>query len=199
MQSIYRVRKADVGLVLRVRGRGIGDIRRGHWRLFRNNRSYPGIVDWVNAAFPSIFPAADSPEAGAVRYAESAVTRPARADSGVVVHPVSARAGSDPARDEACRVLDIIRQTRAAAPEETIAVLVRARSHLDALVAEIRRSSPELRFQAVDIEGLDGRQHVQDLLTLFRALHHRADRVHWLALLRAPWCLSLIHISKRLA
>ncbi len=67
-------------------------------------------------------------------------------------------------------------------------MLVRARSHLDALVAEIRRSAPDLRFQAVDIEGLDGRQHVQDLLTLFRALHHRADRVHRLALLRAPWC-----------
>mgnify|MGYP001077497046 CR=1 FL=1 len=188
MQSIYRFRKADVGLFLRVRERGIGDIRLGHLRLFRNNRSYPGIVDWVNAAFPSIFPAADSPEAGAVRYAESAVTRPARADSGVVVHSVIAREGSDPVRDEACRVLDIIRQTRAAAPEETIAVLVRARSHLDALVAEIRRSSPELRFQAVDIDGLDGRQHVQDLLSLFHALHHRADRVHWLALLRAPWC-----------
>ncbi len=188
MQSIYRFRKADVGLFLRVRGRGIGDIRLGHLRLFRNNRSYPGIVDWVNAAFPTIFPVADSPETGAVRYAESAVTRPARADSGVVVHPVIAREGSDPARDEACRVLDIIRQTLAAAPDEKIAVLVRARSHLDALVAEIRRSSPTLRFQAVDIEGLDGRQHVQDLLTLFRALHHRADRVHWLALLRAPWC-----------
>jgi len=188
MQSIYRFRKADVGLFLRVRERGIGDIRLGHLRLFRNNRSYPGIVDWVNMAFPGIFPAADSPEAGAVRYAESAVTRPARADSGVVVHPVIAREGSDPARDEACRVLDIIRQTLAASPDEKIAVLVRARSHLDALVAEIRRSSPTLRFQAVDIEGLDGRQHVQDLLTLFRALHHRADRVHWLALLRAPWC-----------
>jgi ATP-dependent helicase/nuclease subunit A len=71
-------------------------------------------------------------------------------------------------------------------------VLVRARSHLEALVGEIRRSAPELRFQAVDIEGLDGRQHVQDLLTLFRALHHRADRVHWLALLRAPWCGLLL-------
>ena len=36
-------------------------------------------------------------------------------------------------------------------------------------------------------KGLDGRQHVQDLLTC-SAPHHRADRVHWLALLRAPWC-----------
>jgi len=188
MQSIYRFRKADVGLFLRVRERGVGDIRLAPLRLFRNNRSHPAVVDWVNATFPGIFPAADSPEAGAVRYAESAVTRPARADSGVVVHPVIAREGSDPARDEACRVLAIIRDARAAAPDERIAVLVRARSHLDALVAEIRRSAPELRFQAVDIEGLDGRQHVQDLLTLFRALHHRADRVHWLALLRAPWC-----------
>ena len=188
MQSIYRFRKADVGLFLRVRERGIGDIRLAHLRLFRNNRSYPGIVDWVNTAFPSIFPAADSPEAGAVRYAESAATRPARADSGVEVHPVIEREGSDSAGEEARRVLAIIREARREALDERIAVLVRARNHLDALVAEIRRSAPEMRFQAVDIEGLDGRQHVQDLLTLFRALHHRADRVHWLALLRAPWC-----------
>ncbi len=188
MQSIYRFRKADVGLFLRVRERGIGDIRLAHLRLFRNNRSYPGIVDWVNAAFPDIFPAADSPEAGAVRYAESAATRPPRTDSGVEVHPVIEHEGSDSVGEEACRILAIIQQTRRQAPKERIAVLVRARSHLDALVAEIRRSDPELRFQAVDIEGLDGRQHVQDLLTLFRALHHRADRVHWLALLRAPWC-----------
>ena len=188
MQSIYRFRKADVGLFLRVRGRGIGDIRLGHLRLFRNNRSYPGIVDWVNATFPGIFPADDSPEAGAVRYAESAATLTPRADSRVDVHPVIEREGADATAEEAGRVLAIIQQTRREAPKERIAVLVRARSHLDALVAEIRRHAPDLRFQAVDIEGLDRRQHVQDLLTLFRALHHRADRVHWLALLRAPWC-----------
>lgn len=188
MQSIYRFRKADVGLFLRVRERGIGDVRLEHLRLFRNNRSYPGIVDWVNAAFPGIFPAEDWPETGAVRYAESAATREARADSAVVVHPVIERDGDDGAAEEARQVLALIRQARREAPEQRVAVLVRARSHLDALVAEIRRSAPELRFQAVDIEGLDGRQHIQDLLTLFRALHHRADRVHWLALLRAPWC-----------
>ncbi len=197
MQSIYRFRKADVGLFLRVRERGIGDVRLEHLRLFRNNRSYPGIVDWVNAAFPGIFPAEDWPETGAVRYAESAATREARADSAVFVHPVIEREGSDvpqggflrgAAGEEARQVLALIRQARRDAPEQRVAVLVRARSHLEALVTEIRRSAPDLRFQAVDIEGLDGRQHIQDLLTLFRALHHRADRVHWLALLRAPWC-----------
>ncbi|MFZ2269735.1 MAG: UvrD-helicase domain-containing protein [Azonexus sp.] len=197
MQSIYRFRKADVGLFLRVRERGIGDIRLEHLQLFRNNRSFPGIVDWVNGAFPCIFPAEDSPEAGAVRYAESAATRPAHADSGVVVHPVIGRADSDPVADEARCVLELILAARRSYPAERIAVLVRARRHLDALVAEIRRSAPELRFQAVDIEGLDGRQHIQDLLILFRALQHRADRVYWLALLRAPYCgltLADLHV-----
>lgn len=188
MQSIYRFRKADVGLFLRVREGGIGDIRLSHLRLFRNNRSFPGIVDWVNTAFPTIFPPEDGPEAGAVRYAESAATRPAHADSGVCVHPLFEREDGDAAEAEGRCVLDLILAARRDYPDERIAVLVRARSHLDALVAEIRRTAPDLRFQAVDIEGLDGRQHVQDLLILFRALHHRADRVHWLALLRAPWC-----------
>ena len=175
-----------------MRERGIGDLRLEHLRLFRNNRSFPGIVDWVNTAFPSIFPPQDVPEMGAVCYAESAATRPARADSGVSVHPLIERAENSAAEDEARCILDLILTARRDYPTERIAILVRARSHLDALVGEIRRSAPELRFQAVEIEGLDGRQHVQDLLTLFHALHHRADRVHWLALLRAPWCGLLL-------
>ncbi|WP_306606821.1 exodeoxyribonuclease V subunit beta [Azonexus sp.] len=188
MQSIYRFRKADVGLFLNVRERGIGDLQLEHLRLFRNNRSHPGIVDWVNMAFPTIFPAADEPAAGAVRYAESAATKPAVADSGVTVHPVIVSDSSDGAEEEARIALDLIQAARRTDPQGRIAVLVRARKHLDALVDEIRRTAPDLRFQAVEIEGLAERQHVQDLLTLFRALTHRADRIHWLALLRAPWC-----------
>ena len=188
MQSIYRFRKADVGLFLRVRELGIGGISLEHLRLFRNNRSFPAVVDWVNAAFPGIFPVQDSPAMGAVRYAESAATRPPRADSRVSIHPLIAAESELADQAEAGCVLDLVQQARRDYPGERIAILVRARTHLDALVAEIRRSAPTLAFQAVEIEGLDGRQHVQDLLTLFHALTHRADRVHWLALLRAPWC-----------
>ena len=188
MQSIYRFRKADVGLFLKVRARGMGGLVLEHLRLYRNNRSHPGIVDWVNLAFPSIFPAQDDPSAGAVCYAESAATKPAVADSGVLVHPVMVRDGLDGLAAEARLALGLILAAQQADPAGRIAVLVRARTHLDALVDEIRRSAPSLRFQAVEIEGLADRQHIQDLLTLFRALTHRADRVHWLALLRAPWC-----------
>ncbi|HTY99229.1 MAG TPA: 3'-5' exonuclease, partial [Rhodocyclaceae bacterium] len=62
------------------------------------------------------------------------------------------------------------------------------KKHLAPLVAEMRRHRPGLRFTAVEIDRLSERQAVQDLLALTCALHHRADRVNWLAILRAPWC-----------
>jgi ATP-dependent helicase/nuclease subunit A len=113
MQSIYRFRKADVGLFLRVRERGIGDIRLQHLRLFRNNRSYPGIVDWVNAAFPGIFPAEDCP-----RPAPCATpNRPPPGRRGPTARSSSIRSSNAkaaiPAGDEARRVLEIIRRPAA--------------------------------------------------------------------------------------
>ncbi|MCK6390095.1 MAG: UvrD-helicase domain-containing protein [Azonexus sp.] len=188
MQSIYRFRKADVGLFLTVRDRGMGGLPLEHLRLFRNNRSHPAVVDWVNRIFPAIFPSTDDPAAGAVRYAESAATRAAVADSGVYLHPVIADEAEAGAAREAEQVLALIRAARCDYPQGRVAVLVRARRHLDALVATLRRQAPDLRFQAVEIEALADRQPIQDLLTLYRALAHRADRVHWLAVLRAPWC-----------
>lgn len=209
MQSIYRFRKANVGLFLRVAEEGIGSLRLKSLRLWRNNRSCPPVVAWVNEVFSKVFPEADSVRQGAIAYREFVATKPDEADAGVHVHAlVASKYGSasqddleeqedrdtfsesldDVRQREANTVIEIIRRTRAADPERRIAVLVRARSHLHALVTEIRRNHPALSFQAVEIEELANRQIVQDLLSLTKALHHRADRLHWLAVLRAPWC-----------
>ena len=196
MQSVYRFRKADVGLFLRAADSGIGGIALQRLRLCRNNRSCAALVDWVNQGFAGVFPARDSVTSGAIRYRPFVATRPslAGADEGVRVHALvidreTAAEGNDGAAlREAQRILSIISEVRGHDPARQIAVLVRARSHLDALVALIRRRQPALRFAAVEIESLAARQPVQDLLALTRALHHRADRVHWLAILRAPWC-----------
>jgi len=197
MQSIYRFRKADVGLFLRVAGNGIGALRLTPLRLSRNNRSCPAVVDWINAAFPAVFPTADDPLRGEIRYREFVATRDALPGAGIMVHPVLAEKGdSAAARAEAQQIIALIEAEWREDRTRDIAVLVRARDHLAALVAAIRRHGAGWRFSAVEIEPLAGRQAVQDLISLTRALHHRADRVHWLAVLRAPWCgltLSDLH------
>ncbi|MCM2309150.1 MAG: UvrD-helicase domain-containing protein [Sulfuritalea sp.] len=187
MQSIYRFRKADVGLFLRVAERGIGALRLTRLRLSRNNRSCPQVVDWINACFPAVFPIADDPLRGEIRYREFVATRAAAEQGGVQFHAVAAEP-DQAARAEAQQIIALIEAEWRADPARSIAVLVRARDHLSALVAAIRRHGAGWRFSAVEIEPLAGRQAVQDLISLTRALHHRADRLHWLAILRAPWC-----------
>ncbi len=187
MQSIYRFRKADVGLFLRVAERGIGALRLTRLRLSRNNRSCPQVVDWINACFPAVFPAADDPLRGEIRYREFVATRAAAEQGGVQFHAVAAEP-DQAAHAEAQQIIALIEAEWRADPARHIAVLVRARDHLSALVAAIRRHGAGWRYSAVEIEPLAGRQVVQDLISLTRALHHRADRLHWLAILRAPWC-----------
>ncbi len=194
MQSVYRFRKADVGLFLRAAEAGIGPLPLERLRLTRNNRSCAPVVDWINATFAGVFPEQDSITAGAIAYRPFVATRSDLGDAGVVVHPlvVEREDRGQGATLEARRVLEIVDGERRTGPRRHIAVLVRARGHLEALVAEIRRRRPELRFRAVEIEALGARQCVQDLLALTRALLHRADRVNWLAILRAPWCGLLL-------
>lgn len=210
MQSIYRFRKANVGLFLRVAEEGVGDLSLVKLRLWRNNRSCVPVIDWINQAFDSVFPGQDSVLHGAISYRSFVATKPDEVGAAVHVHPIVTGQQSSDSQSvaeqedseevvffgevddirqrEADKIISIIQQTRKARPEARIAVLVRARNHLHALVSQIRRHHPGLNFQAVEIEELANRQIVQDLLSLTNALHHRADRVHWLAILRAPWC-----------
>ena len=196
MQSIYKFRKADVGLFLNIRQRGLGGWPLQALHLYRNNRSHERVVEWVNQTFPGVFASSDNHHRGAVRFAPAAATRGDHPGSRVQWHPLidtTATDDEDAAADtlpelEARQVIEIIRSCREQNPAGTMAVLVRARTHLEALVNRLRAQNPPLPFQAVEIEPLADRQVIQDLTSLTHALHHLADRTHWLAILRAPWC-----------
>jgi ATP-dependent exoDNAse (exonuclease V) beta subunit len=182
MQSIYRFREAEVGLFLRARAEGLSGLALHPLALSANFRSQSGIVDWVNAAFSRILPAAEDLASGAVPYTASVATRAALPGAAVRVHALFGDDGTEEAR----RVTEIVRAVRADDSAAKVAILVRNRSHLLDIVPALRAAG--LRFRAIDIEPLGGRPVVQDLLALTRALAHPGDRVAWLALLRAPWC-----------
>ncbi len=181
MQSIYRFREAEVGLFLRARHEGIGNVELEALTLSTNFRSQADIVNWVNEAFEQVMPASENIAEGAVTYAPSEAVHPAEADA-VTVHPFF---GAN-AAGEAEQVAVLVRNAQSEHPEGTVAVLVRGRSHLAEIVPQLRVQG--LAFRAIEIEPLGHRQVVQDLLALTRALGHTADRLAWLAILRAPWC-----------
>jgi ATP-dependent exoDNAse (exonuclease V) beta subunit len=78
-----------------------------------------------------------------------------------------------------------VREAIEAKPED-VAVLVRARAHLEAILPALRDAG--IAFTAVELDKLGQRQAVQDLLSLTHALLQPGDRLAWLAVLRAPWC-----------
>lgn len=183
MQSIYRFRQAEVGLFLSIRDCGyFGQVQMKFLRLSVNFRSQQGIVDWVNRYFPQILPAVDDVAVGAVSYVHSTAFHAHSGRETIRVYPYLQKDD----RAEAEQVVAIVRQARAVQPHGKIAVLVRNRGHLASIVACFRQES--LSFQAVEIEQLAQRTVIRDLLALTRALAHPADRIAWLALLRAPFC-----------
>jgi ATP-dependent helicase/nuclease subunit A len=186
MQSIYRFREADVALFLRAREAGLPQVALSPVRLATNFRSHAGVVEWVNLAFGRVFPSAEDADAGAVPHSPSVAHHPARLGMPVRWHAFVGTDADAARAAEADKVAAIARDTLASALTETVAILVRNRSHLDRIVPALKKAG--VPFRAVDIEPLAARPVIQDLLAITRALSHPADRVAWLALLRAPWC-----------
>jgi len=130
---------------------------------------------------------------GAIRYSPSDWVNPRGVDPAVTLHPFIRR--DDAA--EADRVVELVRSARERKAGK-VAILVRARSHLAAILPALRDAG--LRFRSVDIDSLANVPLIQDLTSLTRALLHPADRIAWLAVLRAPWCgMSLEELSMLIA
>lgn len=183
MQSIYRFREADVGLFIRARNQGIGQIRLEPLTLSVNFRSTPKVVEWVNQHFATALPAYDDIATGAVSYSPSIANQTNAVENSLV--QLHVKNGTEKSL-QANAIVELIQQQRQDKPHETIAILVRARTHLEYIIPALKDA--KLSYRAIKIDPLNSRPVIQDLIALTRALIHPADRVAWLAILRAPWC-----------
>ena len=191
MQSIYRFRKADVGLFLSVANEGINGLELEKLVLTENFRSQAGVVNWVNQSFRLVFPGRDDLTLGAIRYTDSVAFNPEAQGPAVRFHPVYQLEEKDPqlVQAEAEQLtLSLVRQALAANPdsEHPVAILVKARTHLGALMLLMQRHGIPVR--AVELNPIRAEQSVTDLIQVIRALAHPADRVAWLSVLRSPVC-----------
>ena len=198
MQSIYRFRKAEVGLFLEVADLGVGEVKPDFLNLTDNFRSQAGIVDWVNKSFVSLLPQRSDAAAGAIAYSPSTAFHPALPDPAVRFHPAWSREGAAPAEAQAEDIaVGLVRQAliEHKGAKHPVAILVRARSHLGNLTRRLAQEG--IRCRAVDLVPLALRPVVADLVQLVRALSHPADRLAWLSVLRAPYCgLTLTSLQR---
>lgn len=185
MQSIYRFREAEVGIFLKVKKYGLGNVRPIPLTLTVNFRSSSAVINWFNDAFKTIFPSLENIELGAIPFsASTALKDDINAD--VKVHTFV-----DSTEEEvATELINLIKAEINVHNSDSIAVLVRSRSHLQAIISELKKAS--IDFQAIEIAKLSNSPTVGDLLALTKALSHTGNTIAWLAILRAPWCgLSL--------
>jgi ATP-dependent exoDNAse (exonuclease V) beta subunit len=190
MQSIYRFRQADVRLFIDLlRGAPLGGLLLQRLELSVNFRAQAALVAWINTAMPAAcatVPAFDVP------FVTQAAVKPALP----TVYTVHAVLDHDRAQ-EAAQVLSLVERLRAAAPAAGIAILVRSRSHLGRVTADLVARGHAIA--AREIEALGELPCIADLLALTRALLHEGDGVAWLAVLRAPWCGVTLATLQRLS
>lgn len=182
MQSIYRFREAEVGNFLKAWQGKIADVSLTPLNLEINFRSSKAVVEWVNRSFKTVFPKQSDIQTGAVAFSK-AVAFSEDEQPAIFNHWAVNRTNEV----EAQQVVELI-QTRlseiADSPKKSIALLGRTRSSLMGIALLLKQQG--IAFRAVELEGLQDRQEIQDCLALSRALLHLADRPAWIALLRSP-------------
>lgn len=183
MQSIYGFRDADVGLFMRARDLGFNGLQLESLQLSCNFRSDRGLVEWVNNTFQAAFPTSGDVRRGEISFYPAQPQRDAVEQSPVKFALFDLE---DDADGEARWICQQIEQGMADEHCKSIAVLVRTRSHLTAMIEQLKLRG--IQWQAQDIDLLANSLLVRDLQTLCRALHNHSDHVAWLGVLRAPWC-----------
>ncbi len=191
MQSIYRFRKAEVSLFLQILKNGIGKIKLNFLQLTDNFRSQAGIVKWTNHIFKKVFPKQSDALFGAIPFNASNASLESLPGKAVQFHPILVRNKNivmEKSESAEVFTINLIRHyiNKYSGTGKSIAILVRARHHLDNLVQNLIKES--IPFHAKELVPLTMRPIVSDLVQLVRALMHPGDRLAWLSVLRSPFC-----------
>jgi len=188
MQSIYAFRAAEVGLFGTARELGISDdVQLEPLTLKVNFRSSPDVVAWVNETFENIFVPEDKadPAIGAIAYSSS--TAHQSIPGAVKVHPLL-NTGVDEAAEQIAALVDetLTSEEYAKNPDHRIAILVRSRTAAVPIFHALQ--SRGIANLSVDMDSLGEQAVVMDLVSLTIALRFPHSRLHWLSVLRSPWC-----------
>jgi len=189
MQSIYRFRDANVSLFMQIVQFGVGQLKPKFRQLQVNFRSNENVINWVNHQFKSIMPSQNDLTLSAVSYAHSEAFHPALEASHVKCRVT---VGAKEQQLQAQEIVEIVQKHLAEnfnrskeLPNKTLAILARSRSHLRDVVAQLNQKG--IAYQAVDIEPLDNKIVVSDVLNLAYALTDGYDQLSWAACFRSPW------------
>ncbi|MEE9452713.1 MAG: UvrD-helicase domain-containing protein [Gammaproteobacteria bacterium] len=145
MQSIYSFRGAEVGLFLWARDRGIGDVPLQSLQLTANFRSQATIVEWNNLIFGQIFPQKEDINQGAIRFNSAQAQQ---VDNHLAA--INYYACEDE-QDEAQQIITLIKKIHTQDKKTSIAILVKARSHLSALLPELHAASMPYQAQCPSV------------------------------------------------
>jgi len=158
-----------------------------------NFRAAPAVVEWVNESFSTVFPAHADDTTGAVPYAASIAHL--QSVGQVEIHPFVDAELNDEANHVAQLAKQSLHLAHEAGRQTSIAILLRSRSQAGSIFNALQQH--DIAYQSIELELLGDRHVVRDLVSLALALRYPHDRLHWLAILRAPWCaldLADLHV-----
>lgn len=190
MQSCYGFRNANVGIFLNMKDHGLPTVHMHKLDLSVNFRSSETIVNWVNATFSPLFPSENNASKGAVQYAPSSAFKASTADDRVLCEYFTVDKSNtnekNKANAESNNLAVTVKKYKEVFPSESIAILAKNRAQFAPIVDSLNQHS--ISYIAIDIDPLQSKQHIIDLMSLCKVICDPSDRLAWIALLRSPWC-----------